>query len=33
MEDMRADMGGAACVLGAIYTAARLAIPINVIGK
>ncbi|KAK2151631.1 hypothetical protein LSH36_356g02008 [Paralvinella palmiformis] len=31
MEDMRADMGGAACVLGAIYTAARLAIPINVI--
>ena len=33
MEDMRADMGGAACVLGALYTAARLNIPINVIGK
>ena len=33
MEDMRADMGGAACVLGAIYTVAKLGIPINVIGQ
>lgn len=32
MEDMRADMGGAACTLSAIYTAASLGIPINVMG-
>merc|ERR1712012_361443 len=29
MDAMRADMGGAACVLASIYTAARLQLPIN----
>lgn len=29
MDEMRSDMGGAACVLASVYTAARLAIPIN----
>ena len=33
MDAMRADMGGAACTLAAVYTAARLKIPINVIGR
>lgn len=32
MEDMRADMGGGACVVASIYTAARLKLPINVMG-
>merc|ERR1712004_288598 len=30
MDAMRADMGGAACVLASIYTAARLQLPINI---
>ena len=29
MDEMRADMGGGACVLSSIYTAARLQLPIN----
>ena len=33
MDEMRADMGGAACTLGSLYTAARLQLPINIIGK
>ena len=33
MDAMRADMGGAACTLSAVYTAAKLRIPINIIGK
>lgn len=32
MDEMRADMGGAACVLSAIYGAAKLKLPLNVIG-
>ena len=32
MDAMRADMGGAACTLGSIYTAAKLKLPINIIG-
>ena len=32
MDEMRADMGGAACTLGVLYTAARLKLPINLIG-
>ncbi|KAI0221061.1 Cytosol aminopeptidase [Lamellibrachia satsuma] len=31
MDAMRADMGGAACTLSAVYTAAKLHIPINVV--
>jgi len=31
MDEMRADMGGAACVLSAVYTAARLKLPVNII--
>eukprot|EP00918_Siedleckia_nematoides_P055006 GHVU01120032.1.p1 GENE.GHVU01120032.1~~GHVU01120032.1.p1 ORF type:complete len:521 (+),score=90.29 GHVU01120032.1:75-1565(+) len=30
MDAMRADMGGAACVVSAMYTAARLKLPLNV---
>ena len=33
MDLMRADMGGGACTLASIYTAARLQLPINVKGK
>ncbi len=29
MEQMKCDMGGAACVIGAIVTAARLKVPLN----
>jgi aminopeptidase len=32
MDEMRADMGGAACSIAAIYTAARLQLPINIKG-
>merc|ERR1711976_116201 len=32
MDEMRADMGGAACTLASIYTAARLKLPINIMG-
>ena len=32
MDEMRADMGGAACVVSSIQAAASLAIPINVKG-
>ncbi|KAK7868803.1 hypothetical protein R5R35_003644 [Gryllus longicercus] len=32
MDEMRADMGGAACVVGAIYGAASLKMPLNVVG-
>ena len=32
MDQMRADMGGGACVLASIYTAARLKLPINIKG-
>jgi len=30
MDEMRADMGGGACTLASIYTAARLQLPINI---
>ena len=33
MEDMRADMGGAACTLGALYCIAALKMPLNVKGE
>ena len=33
MDHMRADMGGAACVLASIYTAARMQLPINLMGR
>ena len=33
MDEMRADMGGGACVLASIYTAARLKLPINIKGN
>ena len=29
MDKMRADMGGAACVTGCLYSAAKLKLPIN----
>lgn len=32
MDEMRADMGGAACVAGAIAALAELRVPVNVIG-
>ena len=32
MDQMRADMGGGACVLASFYTAARLKLPINIKG-
>ncbi|KAB7506841.1 Cytosol aminopeptidase [Armadillidium nasatum] len=32
MDKMRADMGGAACTVGSIFTAASLKIPINIKG-
>ncbi|ELU18801.1 hypothetical protein CAPTEDRAFT_226733 [Capitella teleta] len=32
MDEMRADMGGAACTLGSIFTAAKLELPVNVHG-
>ncbi|KAK4291003.1 hypothetical protein Pmani_036135 [Petrolisthes manimaculis] len=32
MDKMRADMGGAACTIGAIYAAAKLNLPINIKG-
>lgn len=32
MDEMRADMGGAACVAGAIAALAELKVPVNVIG-
>ena len=33
MEEMRADMSGAACVLGTIKAVSQLGLPINLIGK
>jgi leucyl aminopeptidase len=33
MDEMRADMGGAACVLATLKAAATLKIPINIRGK
>jgi len=33
MEEMRGDMGGAACVVGALQAVARLQLPVNVTGK
>ncbi|XP_023233176.1 cytosol aminopeptidase-like isoform X1 [Centruroides sculpturatus] len=32
MDLMRADMGGAACIIGAVYAVASLKIPINIVG-
>lgn len=32
MDLMRGDMGGAACVAGAILTAAKLKLPVNLLG-
>ena len=32
MDEMRADMGGAACTLASIYTAARLGVKLNIRG-
>lgn len=32
MDEMRSDMGGGACVLASLYTAARLQLPINLMG-
>lgn len=32
MDLMRADMGGAACIIGAVYAIASLKIPINLVG-
>lgn len=32
MDKMRADMGGAACVVGAILAASRLKLPLNIKG-
>lgn len=33
MDEMRADMAGAACVVGVMKAVAQLKLPINVIGK
>ena len=33
MDQMRADMGGAACTVGALYTVAQLKIPAHVKGR
>lgn len=33
MDEMRADMGGAACVLATLLSVAELKLPINVVGK
>lgn len=33
MDEMRGDMGGAACVVATIHAAARLKLPINIVGK
>lgn len=33
MDEMRADMGGAACVVATIQAAARLKLPLNIVGK
>jgi len=33
MDEMRGDMGGAACVFGSIYAAASLRLPINLKGE
>lgn len=33
MDEMRADMGGAACVLATFLSVAQLELPINFIGK
>jgi hypothetical protein len=33
MDEMRADMGGAACVVATIKAAASLKLPINIRGK
>ena len=32
MDEMRADMGGAACGIASIYTAARLEVNMNIMG-
>lgn len=32
MDEMRADMGGAACVLATLLSVAQLELPINVTG-
>lgn len=32
MDKMRADMGGAACTVGAIFAAAKLGLPITIKG-
>lgn len=33
MDEMRADMGGAACVVATLYAVSQLKLPVNVIGK
>ena len=32
MDQMRADMGGAACTVGALYTVAKLKVPTHIKG-
>lgn len=33
MDEMRADMGGAACVVSTVLAASKLQLPINLTGK
>lgn len=33
MDEMRGDMGGAACVVATLYAAAALKLNVNLIGK
>jgi leucyl aminopeptidase len=33
MDDMRADMEGAACVVATLYAASRLKLSVNLVGK
>jgi leucyl aminopeptidase len=33
MDDMRADMEGAACVVATLYAASRLKLNVNLVGK
>lgn len=33
MDEMRADMGGAACVVATMLSVAQLELPINMIGR
>jgi aminopeptidase len=33
MDEMRGDMGGAACTVATIYAASRLKLKVNLVGK